>query len=113
MDTALLNLSFNLKGILSQRLVHSVDGNRVLALEILLNSRKVAALIREGDTSKLKDVMLEEEHLGMRTFDRSLEELLGAGTISPEVALAESDDRLAMTKGRPDRGGRHWALNEV
>jgi twitching motility protein PilU len=95
---ALLNLSFNLRGIVSQRLVRSVTGGRVLALEILLNTKAVQALIRNGDTSKLKDVMLAEEHLGMLTFDRSLEALLRSGAIAPEVALAECDNRVQMTK---------------
>ncbi len=93
---ALLNLSFNVRGIISQRLVRATDGGRVLAMEILLNQGEVTRLIREGDTSKLKQVMRASEDVGMVTFDRCLERLWREGKISKEVALAEADDRVTM-----------------
>lgn len=93
---ALLNLSFNLRGIVSQRLVRTVDNSRVLALEILLNQGDVTRMVRTGDTSAIKAEMLAGEESGMQTFDRCLERLWRDGRIDREVALAESDDRIAM-----------------
>ena len=93
---ALLNLSFNLRGILSQRLVRTVDGGRALALEVLLNRGGVVPMVRSGDTSAIKPLMQQGEAEGMRTFDRSIQALLREGRISREVALAEADDRAWM-----------------
>ena len=102
---ALLNLSFNLRGIISQRLVRAKGGGRVLAMEIMLNLGQVPRMVREGDTSRLRDEMRANEALGMQTFDSCLLRLLREDRIVPEVAMAESDDRAAMQAAISAMGG--------
>lgn len=92
----LLNLAFNLRGIISQRLVRTVDGGRRASLEILLNNREVQETIREGDTKGLKAKMEAFSHDGMQTFDSGLKKLFQDGIIDHNVLLAESDDREAI-----------------
>ena len=92
----LLNLSFNIKAILSQRLVHKKGGGRTVALEILLNQGKVPELIRAGDTKALKAEMAANKAIGMQTFDQHIFELWKAGEIEDYVALAEADNRPVM-----------------
>jgi twitching motility protein PilU len=87
----LLDLSFNLKGIISQRLIPTLQGKRVAAIEILLGSPLVLDYIRRGDISAISEAMEKSEHLGMQTFDQSLEKLVKKGLISPEEALKNAD----------------------
>lgn len=86
-----LNLSTNLKAIISQRLVPSVSGNMTVALEILLNEGLVRDLIHEGKISKIRDVMENTVSAGMTTFDNSLLTLFRQGLISEDVAIGQSD----------------------
>ncbi len=88
----LSNLAHNIRGILSQRLVTNLQGNRSLATEILLNRGLVRNLIEEGKTKEIKDIMEKNRDQGMLTFDQSLLELFHKGEISEEVAIAESDN---------------------
>ena len=88
----LINLSLNLKGILSQRLVANIQGTRSLAIEIMLNRGLIRNLIEENKTKEIKDVMEKNRGQGMQTFDQCLLEMFLAGTISEEVAIAESDN---------------------
>ncbi|MBY0430121.1 MAG: PilT/PilU family type 4a pilus ATPase [Rhodospirillales bacterium] len=90
--TVLLNLSLNLRGILSQRLVPTVDGKRAAALEILLNQGLIKDLVRKGEIKEIKPVMAENNEQGMQTFDQALLALWRAGKITDEVALAEADN---------------------
>ncbi len=96
----LLNLSLNLKAILSQRLVLSQQGSRVIALEILLNHGLIKALIHEGRVKEIKECMEKARDEGMQSFDQALIDLYVAGHITEEIALSESDNpanlRLAI-----------------
>jgi len=96
----LLNLSLNLKGILSQRLMINSEEKRSVALEILLNQGVIRDLIQEGRVKEIKEHMERGRDMGMQTFEQSLLDLYTAGTISEAVALTESDNpanlRLAM-----------------
>ncbi|MEO6365720.1 MAG: PilT/PilU family type 4a pilus ATPase [Luteimonas sp.] len=88
----LMDLSLNLKGVVAQQLLPTVDGKgRRVAMEILLGTPLVQDFIREGEIHKLKDVMKESTNLGMKTFDQSLFELYQAGEISYEDALRYAD----------------------
>jgi len=87
----LMNLSLNLRGILSQRLVTGTDGGRILALEIMLNHGLIRQLIEEGKINQIREMIAKGATDGMKTFDQSLGELFIAGLISEEVALAEAD----------------------
>ena len=90
-DQVRLNLSMNLRAIISQRLLPSLQGGMVPALEIMLNQGLIKDLIREGAIVKIRDVMSQNVSTGMMTFDQSLIELYKQGKISEEVALANSD----------------------
>lgn len=91
--TQLLNdLSLNLKGFISQRLVPKPDGKgRVAAVEVLLNSPLIAELILNGDIHGVKEIMARSRDLGMQTFDQSLFDLYEEGLISYEDALKNAD----------------------
>jgi len=88
----LLNLSLNLRGIVSQRLVAKKGGGRVLAMEILLNQGLIKDLIRKGEVKEIKPVMAANTDTGMQTFDQYLYNLYAAGQIEMETALAEADN---------------------
>ncbi|OAM31597.1 type IV pili twitching motility protein PilT [Eikenella sp. NML03-A-027] len=91
--TQLLNdLSLNLKGFISQRLVPKPDGKgRVAAVEVLLNSPLIAELILNGDIHGVKEIMAHSRDLGMQTFNQSLFDLYEAGHIAYEDALKNAD----------------------
>ncbi len=89
----LLDLSFNIKAIISQRLVHTIDGKRTAAIEILLGTPLVLSLIHRGEIDELKEAMEKSETLGMQTFDQSLERLYFEKKITLEEALKNADSR--------------------
>jgi len=88
----LMDLSLNVRGIVSQRLLPKRDGKgRVAAVEILLNTPLIADLIFKGEVTDIKDVMKKSRELGMQTFDQHLFELYEAGLVSYEDALRNAD----------------------
>jgi twitching motility protein PilU len=87
----LLDLSFNLKGIVSQRLVPGIDGNRVAATEILLGSPLVSDYLQKGKISELKSAIEKSVNQGMQTFDHDLARLYREGSITRDVALQHAD----------------------
>jgi twitching motility protein PilU len=88
----LMDLSSNLKAIISQRLVRREDGTgRVAAIEILLNTPIVADKLLKGEYHDLKEIMAKSPEVGMRTFDYSLFELYDSGTIAYEEAIRNAD----------------------
>lgn len=86
-----LQLSLNLRAIVSQRLVRSVDGNRVAAVEILLGSPRVKDLIHRGEVAEIKEAMEKSTTIGMQSFDQHLFQLFQEGKISLEEALRNAD----------------------
>ena len=86
-----MQLSLNLRAIVSQRLVHTLSGDRVAAFEILLDSPRVKDLIHKGQTAELKEAMEKGVNVGMVTFDQSLFELHQSGRVSLEEALRNAD----------------------
>lgn len=86
-----LNLSMNLKAIVSQRLLPSQKGGMAMALEILLNKGLVRELITKGMVAKIREVMEQTVSDGMCTFDASLLRLVREGMITEEMALAQAD----------------------
>jgi len=97
----LLDLSFNLKAVVAQQLLPSIDGSRRhVALEIMLNSPLVQEKIRKGKIDELKQIMKDSVHHGMITFDQSLLKLYQEGKISYEEAVRHADSanevRLAV-----------------
>ncbi|HVN85226.1 MAG TPA: PilT/PilU family type 4a pilus ATPase [Candidatus Binatia bacterium] len=86
-----LQLSLNLRAIISQRLVQGVDGKRVAALEILIDTPRVKDLIKKGEIDVLKEAMLQSTLEGGQTFDQALYDLYTNGHISEDQALANAD----------------------
>ncbi len=86
-----LNLAQNLKAIVSQRLVTSVGGGLVPAVEVMLNQGLVKELILSGKIGQIRDVMEQNISSGMRTFDQSLLELLDQELITEETAITNAD----------------------
>ena len=88
----LMDLSLNLKAIISQRLIPMSQGKgRVPAVEVLLNTPLVADMIFKGEVGLIKDLMKKSRELGMQTFDQALFDLFEAGKIEYEDALRNAD----------------------
>ena len=87
----LLQLSLNLRAIVSQRLVPAVGGGRVAAVEILLDTPRIKDLIKKGEIDTLKEAMEQGIREGCQTFDQALFVLFRAGKITLEEALANAD----------------------
>jgi twitching motility protein PilU len=91
-EQLLLDLSLNLRAIISQRLLPRVDKKgRIPAVEILLNSPLISDLIMKGSLDELKDIMARSRDLGMQTFDQSLYDLYQVGIVTAEDALRNAD----------------------
>lgn len=89
-----MDLSLNLRGIVAQQLVPTVDGkNRRAAIEVLLNTPLIADTIRKGEVHKIKEIMTSSAEHGMQTFDKALFELYVDGEISYENAIAHADSK--------------------
>lgn len=87
----LLGLSQNVRAIISQRLIPTVDNKRCAAVEVLLGTKTIQELILRSRLEDIKEIMEKSENLGMQTFDAALYKLFKAGTISFEEAIANSD----------------------
>ncbi len=88
----LMDLSLNLRAIISQRLIPSLGGKgRVPAVEIMLNSPLIADLIYKGDVGGIKEIMKKSRELGMQTFDQALFDLFEVGRIGYDDALRNAD----------------------
>jgi len=87
----LQDLSLNLKAIISQRLVKSVEGGRTVAIEIMLNSPLIQELIAKGDVAGIKPIMGKSGTLGMQTFDQALFKLHQKDRITFDEAIAHAD----------------------
>jgi len=91
-DQLLMDLSLNLKGVISQRLLPVKEGKgRCAAVEILLNTPLISDLIFKGEVHEIKEIMKKSRELGMQTFDQALFDLYEAGRISYEDALRFAD----------------------
>ena len=113
-----LQLSLNLRSIVSQRLVMGTDGRRVPALEILLDTPRIKELIKKGEVDTLKEAMLQGAQEGCQTFDTALFDLYTEDKISLDQALSNADSvnnlrlkikvteaKEAAAGGKTDAGG--------
>ncbi|TWI02990.1 twitching motility protein PilU [Luteimonas cucumeris] len=89
----LMNLALNLKAVVSQRLVTGVDGLRLPAAEVLINTPMIRDLMRRGQVHELKQAMEESLEEGMETFDQCLYRMYKEGKIEMEEALRAADSR--------------------
>ena len=106
----LMDLSANLRDIISQRLIRTQDGKgRCAAIEILINTPTIAERIFKGEFHELKGIMAKSRELGMRTFDWALFDLYNADKISYEEAIRNADSanelrlniKLKSQRGEP------------
>lgn len=106
----LMDLSSNMRALISQRLIRTVDGKgRKAAIEILLNTPTIADRIFKGEFNEIKSIMDKSRELGMRTFDWSLFELYNEGHIAYEEAIRNADSanelrlniKLKSKRGEP------------
>jgi twitching motility protein PilU len=88
----LMDLSLNLKALVSQRLLPRQEGRgRAAAVEVLLNTPLIADMIFKGEVSEIKELMKRSRELGMQTFDQSLFDLYEANVVTYEDALRNAD----------------------
>jgi len=88
----LMDLSLNIRALVSQRLIPKKDGRgRVAAVEVMLNSPLIQDLVFKGEVHEIKGIMAKSRELGMQTFDQHLFDLYEAGSISYEDALRNAD----------------------
>ncbi|OJX33865.1 MAG: type IV pili twitching motility protein PilT, partial [Burkholderiales bacterium 68-20] len=88
----LMDLSLNLRAMVSQRLLPKQDGKgRAAAVEVMLNTPLIADLIFKGEVAEIKEIMKKSRNLGMQTFDQALFDLFEANIVSYEDALRNAD----------------------
>ena len=115
-----MDLSLNLKSVISQRLIPGLQGRLVAAVEVMLSSPFIADLIHQGRVDEIKAAMAKSNELGMRTFDQSLYDLYMDRRLSLEEALRNADSRtdLALrvrlsigksTTDAPDLALKDWS----
>ena len=91
-----MDLSLNIRSVVSQRLVTGIDGKRCAAIEILVNTPHISELILKGDLDEMKVAMEESGQKGMQTFDKALFNLYKDGRIELEEALNNADSRTNL-----------------
>lgn len=89
----LMDLSLNLRAIISLRLIPGIESRRVPAVEILLNSPYISDLIDKGKVDEIKEVMARSNEQGMQTFDQALLTLYKEGRITKENAIKYADSK--------------------
>ncbi|MBL1269858.1 MAG: PilT/PilU family type 4a pilus ATPase [Halomonas sp.] len=109
-----MDLSLNLRAVVAQQLLPTLAGGRRAAIEIMLQSPRIADLIRKGEVAEIKAAMAKSRDAGMQTFDQALHDLHQAGHISREVAMAHADSAndLRMLLNYSDAKGRNLSLDE-
>jgi twitching motility protein PilU len=115
-----MNLAMNLKAILSQRLAKTIDGKRVAAIEILINTPRIADLILKGEVGNIKEAMETDDQHGMITFDQALLQLWRDKQISDVEALRNADSannlrlsmKMASLEGSTD-GSKADSVNQL
>ncbi len=114
----LMDLSSNMKAIISQRLIRTEDGKgRRAAVEIMLNTRLVSDLILKGEMHELKAVMTKSREVGMQTFDQALFDLYDEGAISYDEAIRNADSanelrlQIKLKSKRGEKGQKSASLS--
>ncbi len=103
-----MQLSLNMRSIISQRLIPTVENKRAAAIEILLDSPRVKDLILKGEITLIKETMADSYFEGMQTFDQHIFDMYQAGLVSHENAVAFADSpndvrlKIKMAEMKPD-----------
>ncbi|MBL8248480.1 MAG: type IV pili twitching motility protein PilT, partial [Candidatus Competibacter sp.] len=119
----LMDLAMNLRAIISQRLIRSLTGGLVPAVEVLLNTPYIADLIQKGKIDYVKDAMEQSTESGTQTFDQSLFKLYKEGKISKDEAIKNADSKnnvglqirlseSSETSGRPSSGMSELTIHD-
>lgn len=114
----LMDLSSNMKAIISQRLIRTEDGKgRRAAVEIMLNTPLISDLILKGNMHELKAIMTKSSELGMQTFDQALFKLYDEGAISYDEAIRNADStnelRLQIKLKSTRKSGENQGLSSL
>ena len=110
----LVDLSMNLRAVISQRLLNAKGGGRIPTVELLLHTAHIADVIEKGALGKLKEAIAQGAGVGMQTFDDSLYHLFNAGMISIDEALGNADSRTDLAlRIRLNQGGGMGALSSL
>ncbi|RJG06214.1 PilT/PilU family type 4a pilus ATPase [Noviherbaspirillum cavernae] len=99
----LSDLAVTIKAIVSQRLVLAKDQGRRAAVEVLLNTRHIAELMEQGEISQIKEAIEKSMSPGSQTFEQALMQLIQAGVVTQEEALANADSATNL----------YWLLNNA
>jgi twitching motility protein PilU len=102
-DALLADISIALRAVISQRLIRTVDGKRIPAVEVLLNTKHIQELIVQGDISRIKEAMEQSLAPGSQTFEQALFHLITTGRVSVGEAMANSDSPTNL----------HWLLDNA
>lgn len=103
-----MQLSLNIRAIVSQRLIPTIEGKRAAAIEILLDSPRIKDLILKGEITLLKETMAESYFEGMQTFDQHIFDMYQAGLLGLDNAIAYADSpndvrlKIKMAEMKPD-----------
>ncbi len=90
-DQLLMDMSLNLRAVISQRLVPAMGGKLACVVEVMINSPYISELLRDGNFNEIKEVMAKGDTVGMQTFDQSLYDLYKTNKISIKDALNYAD----------------------
>ena len=102
-ESLLADLSIALRCIISQRLVRTVDGGRMAAVEILLNTKHIQELIKDGEIGQIKDAIDQSMAPGSQTFEQALYQLYLSGKVTLDEAMANADSPTNL----------HWLVNNA
>jgi twitching motility protein PilU len=102
-ESLLADLSIALRCIISQRLVRTVDGGRLAAVEILLNTKHIQELIKDGEIGQIKDAIDQSMAPGSQTFEQALYQLYLSGKVTLDEAMANADSPTNL----------HWLVNNA
>ena len=102
-DSLLADLAISLRAVISQRLIRTVDGKRIPAVEILLNTKHIQDLISKGEIDQIKDALEQSLSPGSQSFEQALFYHINSGKVSVEEAMAHSDSPTNL----------HWLLSNA
>src|SRR5687768_3673508 len=102
-ESLLADLAIALRAVISQRLIRTVDGKRVPAVEILLNTKHIQELIAKGEIGQIKDALEQSLSPGSQSFEQALFAHIHSGKVSVDEAMAHSDSPTNL----------HWLLNNA
>jgi twitching motility protein PilU len=99
----LMDLALSLKAVISQRLVHDVNGDIIPAVELMVNTKHIQELIRDGEIDRIKEAMEQSLAPGSQTFEQALFRLYQSGKVTLEEAMGNADSPTNL----------HWLINNA